>query len=406
MRSRQAGAAAGARTVRRVLLASLLAAGFSSCDDPAGRTAHPAFTVEDPYRGGGTWSKANFHVHTSHSHGRLAAGPLVELYAQNGYAVLGVTDHNMYGDQDGGVHHGVFQTDTILHDWNGDGITHPESVFASGAEAYVRDWAEEPPAWMQDRWFRPEGSSALPLVIPGCEASYAYFGAHFGLVGYPPGAFPPPRPGFDWLEPLHGAGGFAFIAHPGDANHDAERFAAVLPLEGFDGLEIINGARLTRGEVADASPLWDALLSSGHRLWGMANDDAHKLPGEEELYPFVAFNMLLAAGPTVAGVLARLHAGAFYCSTGLLFEDLRLEGTDLVIRSPGASWVRFIGRGGTLLQEAAGDHATYAIRGDEGYVRAEAIGDLVSGPRNRWARAAWTQPFHIAVAPRATGRRD
>lgn len=388
---------------RRAALACLLVTLYTACDPPAGRRAAPAFTVEDPYRGGGTWSKANFHVHTLHSHGRLAAGPLVELYRQGGYAVLCITDHNMYGDQDGGVPGPLFQTDSVLHDWNGDGAVHPESRSGSGVEAYVRDWVREPPAWMRDRWFRPAGAGTAPLVIPGCEASYAYFGAHFGLIGYPPGPMFPPRPGFEWLEPLHRAGGFAFFAHPGDANHDAERFGAVLPIDQFDGMEIINGARLTRGETADATPLWDALLSRRCRLWGMANDDAHKLPGEDELYPFVAFNMLLDAAPTTAGVLARLHAGAFYCSTGLLFEDLRLEGTVLTVAAPGASLVRFIGRDGVVLHAAAADRASYSIRGDEGYVRAEATGDVIAGPRNTWVRAAWTQPFYIDPAPASTG---
>jgi hypothetical protein len=389
---------------RRLVLLCAFAGALSTCNDPASHAADPAFSIENPYRNGGSWYKANFHVHSAHSHGRLTAGPLVELYRQNGYSVLCVTDHNMYGDQDGGVHCHFFQNDSLLHDWNGDGSTYRDSIFGSGVEAYVRDWTQAPPAWMQDRWFRPPGTSVsvTPLVISGCEASYPYFGAHFGLVGYPAGAMAPPRPGFAWLAPLHEAGGFAFIAHPGDANKDVDRFAAVLPLDAFDAMEIMNGARLTRGEAADATPLWDALLTRGYRLWGMANDDAHKLPGEDELYPFVAFDMLLGPEPTVPGVLAALHAGSFYSSTGLLFEELRLDGATLRIAAPGATRIRFIGRNGVLLGEVAAASASYRIQGHEGYVRAEALGDLYVGPLNSWVRTAWTQPFQVVPSPAGT----
>ena len=352
-------------------------------------------TVLDPYDRVGEWYKGNFHMHTSHSDGRLSGGDVVELYGHEGYAVLCVSDHNMYGDQDGGIQR-RYQTEPLLRDWNGDNAVHPESLYASGLEAYVRDWTSPRPEWMQDQWFRPAHAtlSEAPIVLSGVEVSHSYWGTHFVLVGVAPGPYLVPSTGFSFLEGVGQSGAFAFLAHPAGANAFPQEFASVVPVREFHGIEILNGLRLTRGLEANATPLWDALLTSGYRLWGLANDDSHTDPGATEAYPFTAFNMLLADSPTPEAFLEALHSGAFYASAGLLFDDLGLRDGVLVATAPGARLIRFIGPGGILLQERVGARATYEIGVTEGYVRIEAIGDLVDHGA-QWEVAAWSQPFFI-----------
>jgi len=386
------------RAVPWLLLAACGTGLLHGCDDPSTR-ADPPLVVQNPYDRGGTWYKADFHLHSTHSHGLMTPGELAALYASAGYRVLAITDHNCLGDQDGGRLAAV-QTDTLLHDWNGDGRTYPEYVPGSGVEAYVRDWSVEPPAYHRERWFRPADASIedVPLLLPGFEASYAYFGAHFGLVGFPPGAIDPPRPGFEWLARSRAAGGFAYIAHPSEGNAIATRFAAAVPVGLFDGIEIVNGLQLSGGVPADATPLWDSLLTRGYELWGLANDDAHQPPGAAEQFPFTAFDMVLCQAPTAEAVLVALHRGAFYASTGLLFEELRLDGTSLYVRVPGAEHVRFVGAGGHTLAMQAGEDAVYRIQGDEGYVRVEAMGAVVVAPHASWQRALWSQPLRVSRA--------
>ena len=390
------------RLILRLLLAACGAVLQNGCDDPSTRT-DPPLVVQNPYAGGGAWYKADFHLHSTHSHGLMMPGQLAELYANAGYRVIAITDHNCFGDQDGG-RLAAMQSDTLLHDWNGDGRTYPDQVPGSGVEAYVRDWNVEPPAYHRERWFRPADASIddVPLVLSGYEASEGYFAAHFGLVGFPPGAIDPPRPGFEWLTRSRAAGGFAYIAHPSEGNAFATRFAAAVPVQEFDGIEIINGLQLTGGVLADATPLWDSLLTRGHELWGLANDDAHQFPGAAEQFPFTAFDMVLCQAPTVEAVLAALHRGAFYASTGLLFEELRLDVHSLHVRVPGAQQVRFVGAGGRTLAVQSGESAVYRIQGDEGYVRIEARGDLVLAPHASWPRAVWSQPFRVSSASHAS----
>ena len=49
--------------------------------------------------------------------------------------------------------------------------------------------------------------------------------------------------------------------------------------------------------------------------------------------------------------------------------------------------IQFIGSGGRILQESEGAAAAYAVRGDEGYVRAKVIDSN--------GRMAWGQPEFI-----------
>ena len=131
--------------VRHVLaLGSLIFLGCEMSTSPEATR----FVLQDPYAtGGGQWLKGNFHMHTRHSDGSADAAEEVRTYRYAGYQVLCITDHNQYGDQDGGIVPG-WQADATLHDWNGDGKVHADHVFGSGVEAYVRDWNQPPPEWM------------------------------------------------------------------------------------------------------------------------------------------------------------------------------------------------------------------------------------------------------------------
>ena len=387
------------------LAAVTIVAATLSCNNPAD-DRDAGFVIRDPYAVAGEWYKANLHMHSSHSDGTFAAGPLVQLYKDAGYALLAITDHNQYGDQDGGIVEQL-QTDE-LHDWNGDGFTYANLVMGSGVEAYVRDWTRPRSSWMTDDWFRPPAVpiAEMPIVLPGFEASYSYFGAHFGVLGHLPGPVQAPRPGFSWLDDVDRAAGFAFIAHPGpahdtaaDTSSDLERLASTLPLARFRGVEIVNGARLTRAERAYATGLWDALWAAGYEIWGLANDDSHTRPGVDTAFPFVAYNMVRCDDPTERGFLDALRTGAFYASTGLQFVEFHVEGSQIEVFVPGAERIAFIGSRGVLLHEALAERATYRVLGSEGYVRVEAVGDEVRAPLNTWRRAVWSQPIRILTKP-------
>lgn len=382
--------------IRHVLaLGSLILLGCETSTSPEATR----FVLQDPYAtGGGQWLKGNFHMHTRHSDGSADAAEEVRTYRYAGYQVLCITDHNQYGDQDGGIVPG-WQADATLHDWNGDGVVHPDHVFGSGVEAYVRDWNQPPPEWMQDRWFRPADADIrdIPLLLPGVEATFG--GHHIGLVGYPPGPFDPPDQNLGFLQRNRAAGGFTFLAHPARENGRAQALAGVLPLREFEAVEIVNGLELTKGIATDATPLWDELLGMGYRLWGMANDDSHTWVGAVDAYPATTFNMVLVSEATPAGVLQALHRGAFYASTGLGFDVLYAAGDSLVASAPGANRIRFVQGGGHGVIEIAGSRGVFHLREAIPYVRVEALGETVQQLQSQWTAGAWSQPFFVARIP-------
>jgi len=300
-------------------------------------------------------------------------------------------------------------------------VLHPEWVQGSGVEAYVRDWNAPPGHWARDTWYRPQQLrwDDTPVLLSGAEVALG--GIHVGLAGVPPGALEPPAASAGAIRRAREAGGFVTLAHPGEWNGRAGDLARILDLRQYHAVEIMNGLRLThtkRGSEAvrpsaaepghdddlclgdgpaDATALWDGLLSRGYRLWGIANDDSHTPPGFKVAYPFTAFDMVRTTDPSAEGFLAALHAGSFYGSTGLFFRELGAQGDSVVAWAPGAVELRFIGWGGQVLLESSSERAAYACTGTEGYVRVEATGK--PDPNHGWLWQAWSQPFYIESAP-------
>src|SRR5262245_9704452 len=247
---------------------------------------YECFRIDDPYAAGGDWHRGNFHMHTRHSDGALGGEKLVLAYHDAGYDVVSITDHNEYGDQDGGVVPEL-QTDTAVHDWNGDGKLHSQRVHGSGAEAYVRDWTKPYFAWSIDSWRRPAVADPkeIPVVLPGAECTFGPF--HIGIVGAAPGWIEPPNIRPDYIARTRQTGGLVFLAHPAELEANPSYLFQQLDLHSFDAIEIVNGFRLSTDNKAnvtakaatnaavpdcgpdlpwDATPLWDDLLSRGFRL--------------------------------------------------------------------------------------------------------------------------------------------
>ena len=373
------------------ILGAILLGLFSSSCDPV--TNQPRFVLHDPYGVEGSWYRGNFHMHSNHSDGAYHGVEFAGLYGAQGYDVLCISDHNQWGDQDGGAL-SQFQSDTIVHDWNGDGYVHQEHVPGSGVEAYVQSWTEARPKWSVDAHSIRPVDEALPVLIPGAETSYEAW--HIGLLGHPAGWIESPGLSLAFVARTHAAGGFVYLAHPALWNGRGKHLAGRLDLRQFDAVEIMNGLLWTKGKPFDATPLWDELLTLGYRLWGLANDDAHTPVGSPEAYPFTAFNMVLASERSVAGFLEALHRGSLYGSTGLTFSQLGSEDDAIVVAAPGAARITFIGRSATVLLQVEGDSASYPVHGNEGYVRVEAVS---SEPGPLGPTKAWSQPFRVERQP-------
>jgi len=186
----------------------------SSPAKPASSAAKQ-LTISDPYATGGTWYKGNLHVASVRGVGKDLPKVLSAWYAAHGYAFLGISDMNTYA------------------------------------------WPEE------------YANRALPGV-PMVNATYAF--ADVLAVGID-----------HWLpaQTLQGAidwiaadGGLPVLAAP-LAPAKPQSLLSVMGLHGLYGLEVYDARLALAGEGgADATELWDRLLSAGNRVFAFAGDDA------------------------------------------------------------------------------------------------------------------------------------
>jgi hypothetical protein len=141
-----------------------------------------------------------------------------------------------------------------------------------------------------------------------------------------------------------------------------------------------------KGERAlSTEQLWDTLLTAGRVVYGTATDDTHDYVNfdRRETTPTPGKGWIVVRAPSLTkeSFNAALLKGDFYASTGVTFESYRVDakGISLVIaqvpdwnpRLPGSTrfTTRFIGQGGRVLKEVAGETPSYSFDGSEMYVR-------------------------------------
>jgi len=345
--------------------------------------------------------RANLHCHSRHSDGSQYCDEVAGWYRERGYHVLAISDHDAYGDQDGGVAAGELQRDDAVHDWDGDGVLHETKERQSGVEAYVRDYSRPGPPWVPRQWDLSRPGEFV--VLTGLEASFGH--PHTNAVGCPAGAIPRPREGYDFIDWCHAAGGVVFQNHPAAWNASPERLHDHPDLSRIDGLEVMNGflARDNRnGGNADGSPgfaeaLWNGCLDAGLRLWGFGNDDAHTIDTAHFAGAGSAWNMIWAEELTGPAIIEALRSGAFYATCGITVDRVTIGVDTLTVHSPNATHIEVIGDGGRVLSQVDAPEITYRLRGDERWLRVVLWNDTMcyAEPEPQFPQKAWMQPIML-----------
>jgi hypothetical protein len=285
------------------------------------------------------WLKGNLHTHTLESDGDSTPAEVVRWYAEHGYDFLVITDH-----------------DKVTRVEDGRGL-----VLIPGEE--VTDRLPKKPLHVNaigiEQPIAPQkGTTAVEVLQRNIDA-------------------------------VRKAGGLALINHP----NFGWAFGAeeLLQLERANFLEIASGHPFVNAEgPPSVESMWDAMLSAGKRIYGVAVDDVHHLRdvwSPHVVLPGKAW-VVVRAERNAKAILDALARGDFYASNGVELEDYSVSENSMLVKVREKNLARyrvqFIGKGGRVLQESAGVSARYAMRGDEGYVRAKVIDSN--------GRCAWTQP--------------
>ena len=330
-------------------LAAVVAAGALSIALAAsGRTV-----AQGPVETGGRWFKGNTHTHTINSDGDSTPDDVVTWYREHGYQFLVLTDHNF--------------------------LTNVEALQAL------------------------HGASDRFLVIKGEEVSAEFGGAPLHVNGLNVSAEVKPQTGTSVVDVLQrnvdairSAAGVPHINHPNFRwAITTDELGAVKNnrlFEVFNGHPQVN--MFGGGGVPGLEEAWDAILSRGTLLYGIAVDDAHvfKAPGNPAVAgPGRGWVMVRAERLETPLVMAALERGDFYASTGVELADYRVTATSMTVTIKETTYskyrVQFIGRDGRLLKEVVTNPAVYEFTGAERYVRAKVLesnGDV-----------AWCQPVFV-----------
>lgn len=296
------------------------------------------------------WYKGNTHCHTEVSPD--SSSPQEQLFAwykAHNYDFVIPTEHNRYNTRD-----------------------HLASL-----EAW--DEAQGRVAPLMDEGF---------LLIPGEELTTSQH--HINGLDLPARVDPASTIGAAF-ELLWANGALPQLNHP-EYNYleSREIIEELAELDGPMLLEIYNAHPIVvRRSGPSSEDIWDAVLSTGRLMWGVAVDDAHTLEGGETP-PGGGYIYVDAPELTSSAILGAIEEGRFYASTGATLADFRWTASYYEVDAPGATEITFLGRGGRVLETIRGEYASYDFRGDELYVRAR-----IQSTQG----FAWTQPAYVSALP-------
>ncbi len=294
------------------------------------------------------WLKGNTHTHTAMSDGDSQPSEVVSWYRDHGYDFLVISDHDKITRVDG-----------------------VEGIVLIDGEEVTDRLPKKPLHLIAINIKEPVAPQKGETVVDVLQNN---------------------------VNAIRKGGGIAAINHPNFGwAFGAEELKKV---EGATLLEIASGHPYVNMQgPPSVEAMWDELLTSGKRIWGIGVDDSHHLkrPWDTDIAPpGKAWIVVRSASRERAAILDAITRGEFYASTGVELVDLIANDKSIEVKvkeKNGAHYrVQFIGRGGRVLQETEGANATYAIHGDEGYVRAKVIDSN--------GKMAWGQPRFIAAPER------
>jgi hypothetical protein len=332
-------------------LRALCAAGFALAI-PA---VLPAQRFESRELAGLRWFKGNTHTHTTESDGDSPPEVVAAWYKSRGYQFLVLSDHNVFTD--------------------------PARLAALVDSTFLLIGGEELTTSVERRPVHVNGLALTHLVAPRNDST---------LIGTIQGN----------VDAVRAASGVPHINHPNF--RWAFGTAELLRIRNDSLLEIHSGHPLVHNEGGDGSPgmeaVWDALLTSGKRIYGIAVDDAHHFQGEfsrERSNPGRGWIAIAAPRLDAALLMRNLERGLFYASSAVTVDSIQVSATAIAIQVRQEADFKyttsFIGDGGRVLARVGGLSPRFVLTPaqarDLTYVRAR-VDDSGGGK-------AWIQPVFV-----------
>lgn len=296
------------------------------------------------------WYKGNTHTHTINSDGDSTPDEVVRWYRERGYNFLVLSDHNFLTNVEGlNALHGADEKFVVIRGEEVSDTFNKKPIHVNGLNV--------------ERAVKPQGGKSVVEVMQ----------RNVNAIRDARGVPHINHPNFGWMITAD----------------DLKQVENNKLFEIYNGHPEVNN--FGGGGKPGLEEMWDAILSGGKLLYGIAVDDAHvfKKPWDKNApRPGQGWIFVRAEQLSSAAILEAMERGDFYASTGVELADYQVSDKNITVtineERTSKYRVQFIGKGGRVLSEAITNPAVYQFRGDEAYVRAKIIESN--------GKIAWTQP--------------
>ena len=266
--------------------------------------------------------KANLHCHSVFSDGSKTPYELKEMYKEQGYSILSITDHE------------TPKNHSYLNDSDFLTITGYETYVRPNAECiydvydkeiHINLFARDP----QNEAIVCYNSKYCKYITDEQKEQYAKVGSQKTReysVEYIN----------ELIKTAKENGYIAAYNHPW---WSSEPESDILAYEGLFSMEMCNYGSYLIGHLEYNAALYDKMLSCGKRIFCHSADDNHnKEPMEFD--SFGAFTMIMPESFTYDSVINAMEKGEMYSSMGPLFKEVSMEGNKIHIECSEVEQIR------------------------------------------------------------------
>lgn len=306
----------------------------------------------------GNWYKGNLHCHSTESDGSIPPADLARMYREKAYSFLALSEHEKYGN------HAEFNA--------------PGFIIIPAIERSVN--------------INDEGRTTCCYHLQGIWGGRGEVKPHGTRMPVP--KWEGPVSAQRIVDELRSDGYLVMFNHPVWSRND---YADLTKIDGYFAVEVYNHGCEEENHTGHSETHWDHMLRMGKKAWGIATDDNHNRNAYGETPrdwdSFGGWVMVNAPELSCSAIADALIEGDFYSSTGPeiyefgvrdaphreVFVECSPAQRIYFLSYPGRGYSRRNPDGGTL------SSATYALKGNERYVRVE----VVDGE----GKVAWTNPL-------------
>ena len=260
--------------------------------------------------------KANLHSHSTFSDGKKTPQEMKELYKNNGYSILAITDHEVPKN----------------HSY----LTDPDFLMITGYETYIRNNADciydiyDKEVHLNLFARNPENEAIVCYNPRCCKYVPDEVKEKFIKVGSQRKREFTVSYINEYIQTAKENGYIVAFNHPWWSLGDE---ADILNYEGFFSLEMCNYGAYLLSRLEYNAALYDKMLCRGKRVFCHSADDNHNGSPEDspEFDSFGAFTMIMPDEFTYDGVITAMETGEMYSSMGPIFNEISIEGNKIHI---------------------------------------------------------------------------